>query len=76
MKNRLIKRGKDPIESINQRLERSFDELKYINEYDYFIINDQLDKAAERLTMIINAEWCRVERADLSAFENLDKGVR
>jgi len=76
LKNRLTKRGKDPIESINQRLERSFDELKYINEYDYFIINDQLDKAAERLTMIINAEWCRVERADLSAFENLDKGVR
>lgn len=76
LKNRLTKRGKDPIESINLRLERSFDELKYINDYDYFVLNDQLDKAAERLSMIIYAEWCRVERADLAAFQNYGKGVR
>lgn len=76
LRKRLTERGKDPIESINQRLERSFDELKHIDDYDYFVLNDDLDKAAERLSMIIHAEWCRVERADLATFQNFGKGVR
>lgn len=71
LRNRLNKRGKDPSDAINKRLERSIEELKYIVDYDYFIINDQLDKAAERLITIINAERCRVARANLQAFQEL-----
>lgn len=64
LERRLNKRGQDPKEAILKRLERSYEELKYIVDYDYFIINDQLEKAAERLLTIINAEWCRVDRTD------------
>ncbi len=71
LRNRLTKRGKDPKEAIHQRLERSFEELKFIVDYDYFIINDKLEKAAERLSTIINAEWCRVNRADLAEIQQL-----
>lgn len=69
LENRLNKRGKDPVEAIVKRLERSYEELKYIVDYDYFIVNDQLEKAAERLLTIINAEWCRVARADLDTIK-------
>lgn len=65
LRNRLIKRGKDPEEAITKRLEVSFTELSNIVDYDYFIINDQLENATERLETIIKAEWCRVARADL-----------
>lgn len=71
LRNRLNKRGKDPMEAIIKRLERSVEELKYIVDYDYFIINDQLDKAAERLITIINAERYRVARADLEEMMKL-----
>lgn len=65
LKNRLEKRGKDPADTITQRLEHSFKELEHIVEYDYFIMNDKLANATERLITIIKAEWCRVARADL-----------
>lgn len=71
LRKRLNKRGKDSDEVITKRLEHSFEELKYIVDYDYFIINDQLDKAVERLITIIKAEWCRVVRADLHSIQRL-----
>lgn len=71
LRNRLNKRGKDPMEAIIKRLERSVEELKFIVDYDYFIINDHLDKAAERLITIINAERYRVARADLEEMMKL-----
>lgn len=52
-------------------MEHSAKELEYIVDYDYYIINDDLDKAAERLAVIINAERCRVARADLNALQEL-----
>lgn len=69
LRNRLIKRGKDPEEAITKRLEVSFTELSNIVDYDYFIINDQLEKATERLETIIKAEWCRVARANLAEIQ-------
>ncbi len=74
LKQRLLDRGKDPDEAIHWRLEQSYVEMKHIVNYDYFIINDQLDNAAERLRTIINAEWCRVQRVDLDELQQLWKG--
>lgn len=68
---RLKKRGQDPLEEINRRLERSYEELRYIVDYDYFIINDNLAKATERLITIITAERCRVARADLETIQKI-----
>jgi len=71
LRNRLKKRGQDATEAIAKRLEHSSEELEYIVDYDYYIVNDDLDRAAERLVSIINAERCRVARADLSAIQQL-----
>lgn len=71
LKQRLKLRGKDPEDAICQRLEKSFEELKHIIHYDYYIINDELDKAADRLRTIINAEWCRVQRVNLEELQEL-----
>jgi len=71
LRRRLNKRGQDALEAIVKRLEHSAKELEYIVDYDYYIINDDLDKAAERLAVIINAERCRVARADLNALQEL-----
>lgn len=71
LRNRLNKRGQDATDAIIKRLEHSAKELEYIVDYDYYIINDDLDKAAERLVTIINAERCRVARTDLNAIQQL-----
>ncbi len=74
LRKRLVDRGQDPQEAISQRLQKSFEEMRHIIDYDYFIINDQLDLAADRLRTIINAEWCRVQRVNPDELQELWKG--
>ena len=62
LKKRLIKRGTETEEDINIRYKNAFEELKFINEYDYFVINDKIIKAVEKVEAIIMAEKLKVKR--------------
>ena len=53
LKERLISRGTESIEKINQRLEIAERELKEVDFYDYVVINDDLDKATDEVRNII-----------------------
>ena len=35
------------------------DEIKLMEEYDYIVVNDQIDCACRRIMSIIEAEHCR-----------------
>ncbi len=56
LKERLISRGTESIEKINQRLEIAEKELKEVDFYDYVVINDVLDKATDEVRNIITKE--------------------
>ena len=56
LEKRLIGRGTDSIEKINERLEIAKKELKEIDFYDYVIVNDDLDKATKEVKEIILKE--------------------
>ncbi|NLJ79752.1 MAG: guanylate kinase [Firmicutes bacterium] len=71
---RLNLRGTDSKEVIKHRLEKSEEEIEHIIDYDYFIVNDDLGEAAERLGQIILSEWSRVSRIDLKGLKCLWKG--
>lgn len=53
---RLKSRGKDSPEEIKKRLQIALDEIKKAREYQYIIINDDLDAAFEKLKSIMVAE--------------------
>ncbi|NLM40706.1 MAG: guanylate kinase [Firmicutes bacterium] len=74
LSRRLRLRGSDSEEVIRRRLAKSREEVKHIVDYDYFIINDDLNKAAEQLRQIILSEWCKVSRIDLDHLQQLWKG--
>jgi guanylate kinase len=74
LSKRLRLRGSDSEEVIRRRLAKSRDEVKHIVDYDYFIVNDDLNRAAEQLRQIILSEWCRVCRIDLEHLQELWKG--
>ena len=59
LEERLRGRGTDTEEAIKGRLTRARQEYLEADFYDYIIINDDVDKAADELTSIINAERCR-----------------
>jgi guanylate kinase len=62
LKSRLIHRGTESSEAIERRFETAFEEMTYVNHYDYVVVNDILDLAIARAEAIIVAERCKVSR--------------
>ncbi|KPQ08546.1 MAG: guanylate kinase Gmk [Rhodobacteraceae bacterium HLUCCA12] len=59
---RLRKRAQDSDAVIAGRMARSRDEISHWAEYDYVLVNDDLDATAEALITIIRAERMRRDR--------------
>lgn len=59
---RIYKRGTDKEDVIRQRLAAATHELVYANEYDYIIVNDVAEKAADRVLTLLEAERYRAAR--------------
>jgi guanylate kinase len=74
LSRRLKLRGSDSDEVIKRRLAKSYEEIKHIVDYDYYIVNDDLARAAEQLRQIIMSEWLRVSRIDMKRLQGLWEG--
>ena len=59
---RLIERGTEDPEAIRIRRQATLNEIGLIHDYDYYVINDSLDDAVDRVRSIITAEHNRVDR--------------
>jgi guanylate kinase len=59
LERRLRSRGQDADEAIIRRLERARQELMCSREYDFVIVNDDLDRASDELRAIAVASRCR-----------------
>jgi len=59
LERRLRNRGTETEETIRARLDRARQEYQEADFYDYIIINDDVEKAADELSAIIDAERCR-----------------
>ena len=53
---RLNKRGQDTAKVIAERMAQAKAEMSHFDEYDYLIINDNFDNAAQELSAIIKAQ--------------------
>ncbi len=56
LERRLNERGQDSAEVIRARMEKSRAEISHWAEYDYVLINDDLDETEARLRAILTAE--------------------
>lgn len=59
---RIYKRGTDSEDVIKRRMASAAGELTYAAEYDYIIVNDIAQKAAQKVLTIMEAERYRVAR--------------
>ena len=59
---RLKKRGTDSEEIIKERIEKAQKEIKLAYKYDYIVVNDTVENAADRIMAIIRAEHAKTER--------------
>lgn len=72
LKKRLVGRGTETEEQIEKRFSMAYEEIQTLKEYDYFIINEDVETAAKDIEFIIAAEKNKTERykeAILKEFE-------
>lgn len=60
LKERLEKRGTESREVIRQRLGRAVKESEGIEEYDYLVVNDELEVCVEEIHAIIESEHRKI----------------
>jgi len=62
LKKRLTRRGSESQEMIDLRIRNASKEIEKVDNYDYVVINDQIEGAVQRIKAIIVAEKCRRDR--------------
>ena len=62
LKNRIVGRGTETAEEIEKRFSCAFEEIKQIDDYDYFIVNQDVEKSVKELESIISSEKNKVTR--------------
>ncbi len=78
LKKRLENRGQDSPEAIQKRLEVAKEEIGHYREFDYVVINDNLDTAAEELKSVILSQRCRREIREkdiISILQSFSEGI-
>ena len=77
LRERLLKRGTESREEIRQRLLRAVQESEGIEEYDYLVVNDELNACVAEIHSIIESEHQKIRynmelvnrvRAELRSF--------
>ena len=68
LERRLRTRNKDAEDVIRRRLKNARKEVKELPHYDYLVVNDDLERAAQELDAIITAEHRRLLHADMPRF--------
>jgi len=62
LKNRIVNRGTEKEDVILNRLKEARNEIEMMDSYDYVVVNDDVEKAVEKVQSIIQAEHCKRER--------------
>ena len=62
LEQRLISRGQDSVEVIRGRMAKAMSEISHWAEYDYVLINDDLDLCYGQISTIVQGERLRLAR--------------
>ncbi|WP_456153478.1 guanylate kinase [Mogibacterium sp.] len=75
LRQRIIDRGTETEEVIDKRFNEAINEIKLIGEYDYYVVNDELDDAVYDLSAIIMAERRRVPNKIMPIVREYEKEI-
>ncbi|MBE6160530.1 MAG: guanylate kinase [Lactobacillales bacterium] len=64
LKNRLVNRKTESKDKILNRFKTAYNEINEITKYNYVVVNDEIEKASNKVNSIIMSEKCRVDRIE------------
>jgi guanylate kinase len=70
LRRRLQNRSTDTQEVIDKRIEMAKKEIQRVCEYDFLLINDDLDEAAQKLRLIATTARLKKSSEEINAFVN------
>lgn len=70
VKRRIMMRGDENIDQIISRFKVAYNEINQINNYNYVVVNDDLDSAVKKVEAILISEKLRVDRIEEVSIEN------
>ena len=70
---RLKKRNTEDTEKIIKRFKKAYQEINYYNNYNYVVINDDLDTAVRKVEAILVSERLRVSRIENVYVGNMEE---
>ena len=62
LEKRLLSRAQDSADVVAARMSKASDEISHYREYDYILVNDDLDQTIDEVKAIIQAERLRRDR--------------
>ena len=77
LEKRLIGRNQDSRETVEQRMSRASDEISHWDEYDYVVVNRDVDESTAALCAILSAaRYSRMRQQGLGAFvQDIQKDI-
>ena len=62
LSKRIYNRGTDSVDVIKRRLSAATSELAYASKYDYLVVNDEVEKATNKVSSIVSTEHLKIGR--------------
>ncbi|EUJ24625.1 guanylate kinase [Listeria grandensis FSL F6-0971] len=62
LKNRIIGRGTESMDVVEERMSEARREIEMMNAYDYAVVNDIVDNAVQKIKGIVQTEHLKTER--------------
>lgn len=70
VKRRIKARGKENAAQIVDRFKRAYKEINEINNYNYVVVNDEVENAVKKIEAILISVKCRADRIEEVSVEN------
>lgn len=64
LRERLVGRGTDSKEKILGRFKTAYKEINEVTNYNYVVVNDEVENAVKKINAILISEKCRVDRIE------------
>ncbi|WP_099224279.1 guanylate kinase [Listeria costaricensis] len=75
LKNRIIGRGTESMEVVNERMETARKEIELMTSYDYAVVNDLVPEAVRKIKGIIETEHLKTERV-VHRYQKMLEGLK
>lgn len=75
LEKRLLKRGTDSTDIVKERLKKVYEEVSYLEKFDYMVVNDDQNSALKELESIVASERLRISRVNSLWVDNFLKDM-